>query len=81
MIQFMDNTAQDNVTTFSFEMKDWDEPMPDKQLLEQVRFHAIRVLNLVATTNQELTDEDIASIKVYNKYCGRFGLPPVEIDC
>ena len=76
----MENTNQNNVETFSFEMKDYeDERLTFEQRLLQLRHDSIRILNQVSAGAYELTPRNKESLRVYNKYCTYANLEPLEL--
>ena len=79
MLVSMNNLQENNVHTFSFEMKEFGDDLPFEQTLLQIRFFSIQLLNQVSTGRRMLSEEDKEGMKFYNEHCDMVGLLPLEL--
>ena len=75
----MENTNQNNVLNFSEPQKHIDdESITTREVYEQLRNRCVKILNIVATKNCEITPEAKKALRIYNRYCKVVGLEPLE---
>ncbi|GEM_PF-4870927 len=76
----MDNSQENDVLNFPIQKKDLD-PLHGRELREQGRLTAIKLLNMVTTGQiKELPEEIKAHIRIVDKGCRQYGLLPLEGD-
>ena len=80
MMITMEHTEKNDVLKFPIQKKNV-EPLDGRELMQQVRLTAIKVLNMVAIGQvKELPENIKVELRIVNQGCLKYGLPLLEGD-